>query len=111
MAMLTALPPIVAQFVEAGNARDLDRFIACFASDAVVEDEGKTHNGIAEIREWNRQTHNRYTYTAEPVDLVERGGQAILTATLAGDFPGSPIDLTYEFTIADGTIAALSIHP
>ena len=109
--MLTDLPPLVAQFFEASKAQDLDRFVACFAADAVVEDEGKTHNGTAAIREWKRQSQNRYTYTAEPIDLVERDGKTILIATLTGDFPGSPVDLTYEFTIADGAIAALSIHP
>ena len=109
--MLYDLPPIVAHFVEASNARDLDRFIACFAADAVVEDEMQTHTGVDEVREWKRQTENRYRYTIDPVDLVERDGQTILTATLTGDFPGSPVDLIYEFTIADGAISALSIHP
>ena len=109
--MLSDLPSIVAQFVQASNARDLDRFVACFAADAVVEDEAQTHNGIDEVRGWKRETQNRYRYTIEPVDRVERDGQTILTATLTGDFPGSPVDLIYEFTIADGAISALSIHP
>lgn len=109
--MLSDLPPIVARFVQASNARDLDRFVACFAADAVVEDEAQTHNGVDEVREWKRQTEHRYRYTIEPIDLVDRGGQTVLTATLTGDFPGSPVDLSYEFTIADGAISALSIHP
>jgi hypothetical protein len=109
--MLSDLPPVVAQFVEASNARDLDRFVACFTPDAVVEDEAQTHTGIDEVREWKRESENRYRYTIGPVDLVEREGQTILTATLTGDFPGSPVDLIYEFTIAQDAVAVLSIHP
>ena len=109
--MLSNLPRVIERFVEASNARDLDRCDACFAADAVVEDEGRTHRGIDEVREWKRETENRYTYTIEPTDLDQRNGQTILTATLAGNFPGSPVDLKYEFTIIEGAIKALRIHP
>jgi hypothetical protein len=37
-------------------------------------------------------------------------GETILTATLAGDFPGSPVELDYEFTIVDDAIETLSIR-
>jgi SnoaL-like domain len=109
--MLSTLPPVVTRFVSASNLRDLDLFVACFAHDAVVEDEAQTHNGIDDVREWKRQTENRYTYTIEPVDLVERNGHTMLTATLTGDFPGSPVELVYDFTIAENAITTLSIHP
>ena len=49
-------------------------------------------------------------YTIHPIALDQRDGRTVVTATLAGDFPGSPVDLEYEFTIADG-IEALRIHP
>jgi hypothetical protein len=109
--VLSDLPPVVARFVDASNARDLDRTIACFAADAVVEDEGQTHTGVDEVRQWKRETENRYTYTIEPTELEHRNGEWVITAKLAGNFPGSPVDLVYEFTIADGAIEALRIHP
>jgi ketosteroid isomerase-like protein len=88
--MLTDLPPLVAEFFEASEAQDLDRFVACFAADAVVEDEGKTHNGTAAIQEWKRQSQNSYTYTAEPSDLVERDGKTILIAHADRRLPRQP---------------------
>ena len=109
--MLSDLPPVVARFIAASNARNLDRAIACFAPDAVVEDEGQTHAGIDEVREWKRETENRYRYTIEPAELEQANGKTMLTAILAGNFPGSPVDLMYEFTIADDAIKALRIHP
>ncbi|WP_345413208.1 nuclear transport factor 2 family protein, partial [Pseudonocardia xishanensis] len=33
-------------------ATDLDGFLAQFTDDAVVTDEGRTHDGIAAIRAW-----------------------------------------------------------
>jgi hypothetical protein len=76
-----------------------------------VEDEGQTHTGADEVRQWKRETEYRYTYTIEPTELEQRNGKWIITAKLAGNFPGSPVDLVYEFTIADGAIEALRIHP
>jgi hypothetical protein len=109
--MVMNLPPVIARFVDASNARDLDAFVTCFAAEAVVEDEGRTHRGLAEVRAWKQETEDLYRYTIEPSQLDQRNGQAILTATLTGNFPGSPADLFYEFTIIDDAIKALRIHP
>ena len=48
--------------------------------------------------------------TIEPTELEQRNGESIVTAKLAGNFRGSPVDLVHEFTIADGAIEALR-HP
>jgi hypothetical protein len=109
--MLTNLPLTIAHFVQASDARDVNAFVTCFAADAVVEDEGRTHRGLGEVRVWKEETQDRYRYTIEPTDLERRDGQTIVTATLAGNFPGSPVDLIYEFTIVGDLIQALRIHP
>ena len=108
---MTPLPATIARFIEASNARDLDAAVACFASDAVVEDEGQTHRGIAAVRAWKKATEDRSRYTIDPTDAEQRDGETVVTATLAGDFPGSPVELKYEFTLADDAIEALRIHP
>jgi hypothetical protein len=109
--MLTSLPPTIARLVDASNARDVDAFVACFAANAVVEDEGQTHSGLGEVRDWKQETEDRFRYTIDPIALDQRNGQTILTVTLAGNFPGSPVDLIYECTIVDDAIEALNIHP
>jgi hypothetical protein len=70
-----------------------------------------THRGLDEVRAWKQETQDRYRYTIEPAEVDERNGQTILTVTLAGDFPGSPVDQIYEFTIVDNAIETLRIHP
>jgi ketosteroid isomerase-like protein len=104
------LPPTIARFIEASNARDLDRAVDCFAGDAVVEDEGETHQGLDEVRAWKQATEERFRYSIGPTELEHRDGQTIVTATLAGNFPGSPVELKYDFTIIDEAITGLSIH-
>ncbi len=40
---------------------------------------------------------------------MESGKETILTVTLAGNFPGSPVSLDFCFTIQAGKIAGLRI--
>ena len=50
-------------------------------------------------------------YTSEPAAMVVEGEQTIVTARLVGDFPGSPVDLRYFFTLDGDKVAALDIIP
>lgn len=47
------LPSAIAQFFEASNADDRDRFLAAFAEDAVLDDWGHTFTGREQIAAWN----------------------------------------------------------
>jgi uncharacterized protein (TIGR02246 family) len=108
--MPVVLPSLLSRYVDATNARDADALLALFAPDAVVRDEGHTYAGVAEIRAWREATGAQYEYVAEPQRVRERGEQTVLTATLTGTFPGSPVDLDFDFTIDNGRIVALAIH-
>ena len=53
-----------------------------------------------------------YSYTAEPVRVTPQAGDSYLAITrVSGDFPGSPIELRYRFTLRDELIGALDIRP
>jgi hypothetical protein len=105
------LEATISRFIEASNARNLDAAIACFTADAVVEDEGETHRGLAAVRAWKKATEDRFRYTIEPTGVERRSeSETVVIATLAGDFPGSPVELKYEFTLRDDAIEALRIH-
>jgi hypothetical protein len=71
------LPPLIERFVVASNTRDLDAFVTCFVPDAVVEDEGRTNRGLAEVRAWKQETEDLYRYPVEPSHLYPRCGQTI----------------------------------
>jgi hypothetical protein len=38
------------------------------------------------------------------------GETVLLTARLTGNFPGSPVELTYAFVLRDQRIVSLEIH-
>jgi hypothetical protein len=74
-------------------------------------DEGREYRGIDRIRAWRDEVHRKYTFSTDPREVVERGDETILIATLEGDFPGSPVELAHEFRFHVDRIVALAIHP
>ena len=103
------LPKVVADLEKAQNDFDSVAYANCFSKTAVVFDEGKTHNGRKEIEHWIAEANERYKATMKPVGFEERGTQSILKAEVSGDFPGSPIVLSYHLEIADELIQSLKI--
>jgi hypothetical protein len=108
--MQTATLPIpVAKYFAGANALDIDAVTACFKEGAIVRDEGQNRHGIAAIREWTEEVSARYRPTVDVIDVAEAGGQTIVTGRVSGNFPGSPVELRYVFTLEEGKIARLEI--
>jgi len=108
--MLIKLPQIIAAFVQAKNDHDSDAVIVCFASNAVVLDEGQEIRGTTDIKKWIDTTSEKYQDTLEATDLVEQGKEIVLTAQVSGNFEGSPVSLDFHFTITNDKITRLSIQ-
>lgn len=104
------LPAPIAAYFQA-DLGDGASVAACFTEGATVIDEGRTHVGRAAIRDWKTAASRTFNYTVEPFLIAESGGRTIVTAHLAGDFPGSPLDLRYFFSISGDKIASLEIRP
>jgi len=99
--------PITAYFnADANDGRAVAR---CFNPDGSVRDEGKTHTGPAAIEAWKAHTADRYRYTATPIKVEKKERTYFVTSHVVGDFPGSPINLRYAFTLERGKIATLEI--
>lgn len=81
----------------------------CFVKDGIVKDEGETHVGLAAIEAWKTAASAQYSFTTEPVALVEQDGSCVVTGRVTGNFPGSPVELRYNFRLARGQIASLEI--
>jgi hypothetical protein len=84
---------------------------SCFTSDGVVTDEGRTHAGLAAIEAWKTAAAAQYSYAAEPFALEKKDRKHIVTSRVTGNFPGSPVDLRFIFTLERGKIASLEIKP
>ena len=107
--MIDNLPKPIATYVAAENSGDTTLFDECFATDAVVRDESETHRGLAVIKDWKAETKRKYQHTVDPLRMVEKDGIFILTNRLTGNFPGSPIELDFVFTLANDKIVSLEI--
>ena len=51
-----------------------------------------------------------YQYTVEPLEAVQQDGKIVVTARLAGNFPGSPVTLAYAFELDRDHIISLEIR-
>lgn len=103
------LPTVVTDLVKAQNEFDSAAYAACFSESAVVFDEGKTHNGRKQIEHWIADANERYKATMKPVSFEERETESLLKAEVSGNFPGSPLVLSYQLLIRDGQIYSLKI--
>jgi hypothetical protein len=87
---------------------DTDAYFAQFDADATVEDEGHDHQGLDAIRAWRSEVP---VVSYEVRDIQSGDGKHVARAEIAGDFPGSPVELDFHFTLAaDGRIKSLAIR-
>jgi hypothetical protein len=107
MVTLTLPEPIAAYF--AADQQNPEALARCFTPQAVVRDEGHTHTGTDAIRAWKAAAAARYNHTAAPFALEREAGVHVVRAHVAGNFPGSPVDLRYRFRLERGLVASLEI--
>ena len=107
MTTLILPDPIAAYF--AADHHNADAIARCFATHAVVKDEGHTYTGLDAIQAWKAAASAAYSYTSEPFALEQKEGSCIVTSRVTGNFPGSPVDLRYRFRLERGLIASLEI--
>lgn len=87
-----------------------DDLPSVFAENAVIRDAGETVVGHDAIRNWKVEYTQKYgSTTTDPFFIAAENGKTIVTAHVAGDFPGSPVDLRYFFVLAGDKIGELEI--
>ena len=105
------LPSFLQRYLAADAARDLEAFVDCFAPDADVHDEHRSHVGHGAIRDWKAHADATVPYRLMPLGLTRHGTQWKLLAQVSGDFPGSPIELMHVFEASGDRITSLEIRP
>lgn len=107
--MSITLPEPVENYIRFSNAHDADGAAACFSADAQVRDEGKVHGGRDAIRTWISSTSAEYAATNTPVACETTAAGCIVTSEVTGNFRGSPLRITFNFTLGANAINALEI--
>jgi hypothetical protein len=107
------LPPLVAAYVEATNSFDLERLLAAFAYDALVNDQLRDYSGREAIREWAARDIIGQGLTMEVTSAIEHYGNFIITANVNGTFDKrglpDPLVLAFYFTLHGDQIVQLII--
>lgn len=101
--------PIAAYF--SADRRDGRAVARCFTEQGLVTDEKQRYVGPAAIEAWRDTVANRFSYSVDLLKCEARGRQFIVTGRVTGNFPGSPVDLRYMFSLEHDKIAALEITP
>src|ERR1700686_121211 len=107
--MMTKLPTPIAIYVAVEKSGETEALAQCFAEDAVVRDEGQRIEGLAAIKRWMAEAKRKYQHVIEPLVSTEKDGKTFVTNRLTGNFPGSPIELEFVFTLDADKIVSLDI--
>jgi hypothetical protein len=99
---------LIDRYFDLAPLADTDAYFAQFAHDANVEDEGHDHHGLDAIRAWR---HDVPSVAYAVREVTNDGSTHVARAEISGDFPGSPVELSFRFDFAaDGRIGALAIR-
>jgi len=111
--MTTALPPVVADYLAAVNAFNLDGMVATFAPDAYVNDARREISGIDAIRRWAEKEMVGDHVTMEPLEVVDHYGETIVLSRYDGTYDKTnlPAELVMSdyFSVRDGKIVSLKV--
>ena len=101
--------PVAAYF--AADTTGAEAVAQCFTDGAVVMDERQEHRGRTAIARWKVEASTKFRYTVERLSVHVSEDQTTVTGRVTGDFPGSPVELQYHFTLMGDKIARLEIAP
>ena len=105
--------PVIAEYVAAVNASDLERIIATFAPTALVNDVRREFVGIDAIRRWAAKEIVGDRVTMEVVEVSPRGSETVVRARFDGQYDktGLPPELilTTYFSVRDEKITTMII--
>ncbi len=65
--------------------------------------------GLQAIQAWVEESTRKYQAQFVSLALQESGDHAVLRGQVSGNFPGSPIELDFDFVLSEGKITRLAI--
>jgi SnoaL-like domain len=107
--MSTKLPEPLATYFAGHKNHDVDAMIGLFTEAATVKDEGQERRGLPAIRKWMKESNAKYTVTVAVINVTETAANTTATGRVSGNFPASPAELRFIFTLGQGKITRLEI--
>src|SRR5277367_511485 len=107
------VPPLVAAYVQATNSFDLERLMATFAEDALVNDQLRDYWGKPAIREWAERDIIGERLTMNVTKVINHYGNFITTAIVDGNYDKrglpDPLVLAFYFIARSDSIVQLIV--
>ncbi|WP_216857236.1 nuclear transport factor 2 family protein [Paenibacillus tritici] len=103
------LPLPIAAYYHAADIFDGDLLANCFAEDAILVDNGEEFHDPEVISKFIMKANRDAAGRTEITNCAEKNDETVVTATISGNFKGSPIPLDFRFTLNNGKIKALNI--
>jgi hypothetical protein len=111
--MQPELKSVVAEYIQAVNAFDLDAVVNTFAKDAYVNDNRREIVGIDAIRRWLSKEIVGDKVTMDVQEVIDHHGDTIVRAVYDGEYDKTNLPeeliLANYFSIRDGKIVSLAI--
>ena len=104
-----SLPQPIATYYHASDVFDDELLASCFAEDAILVDEGEEYHGPEAISGHILEANRDAKVMTEINNCIQRNDETVVTATISGNFAGSPIPLDFHFTLNNGKIKTLEI--
>ena len=99
-------------YVQTVNRRDAAAFIAIFADDAMVDDNGREFRGRDAIKEWSDREIFATQVTLEVIDAFERDNEDVIVTKVDGNFDRTglpdPVIIEQRFKSTSGKITSLT---
>ena len=105
-----SLPEPIARYIDSANRFDTAGAAGCFTPEAIVRDEQKEHVGRSAIERWITQTSQAFQPHVTATSIQAVGANVKMVGFVTGNFPGSPVNLDYDFSLQDGKISLLTIR-
>ena len=110
---IAALPPIVAEHIDAVNAFDTDRIVATFAPDAYVNDARREIWGTDAISKFVAKEFVGDHVTMEVREVIDHYGDILVRARFDGTYDKTNLPdelvMTSYFGLHDGKITSLTV--
>ena len=109
----TMLSGVVAEHIAAVNAKDIDRIVDTFATDAYVNDNRREFVGLDAIRRWVEREMVGDKVTIDAVEVLAHHGDTIVRGRYDGAYDKTNLPdeviLTNYFSVRDDKIVSLVV--
>jgi hypothetical protein len=111
--VISQLPDVVAEHIDAVNAFDTERIVATFASDAYVNDNRREIWGLEAIRAFMAKEFVGDHVTMEVREVIDHYGDIVVRAKFDGTYDKSNLPdeliMSSYFALREGKIVSLVV--